>query len=57
MNRDLAMIVVPETHEAAAEIWAAYSPRWQVFNTVRTVFSGLALALTGLAFLSLRQES
>lgn len=47
MNEALAAVQIPETREAAAEIWAAYSPRWQVFNIVRTVASGMALLLTG----------
>jgi len=29
------------------QIWAAYSPTWQRYNTLRTVVSGVALLLAG----------
>lgn len=48
MNEALAEVQIPDSRDAAAEIWAAYSPRWQMFNILRTVASGLALLLTGL---------
>jgi len=48
MNAALAEVHIPDSREAAAEIWAAYSPRWQVFNVLRTVASGLALLLAGI---------
>ena len=47
MNEALALEAIPESREEAAAIWAAYSPRWQVFNTIRTVLSGTALLLAG----------
>ncbi|MEJ6390980.1 anthrone oxygenase family protein [Gymnodinialimonas ulvae] len=53
MNESLAMVEVPEDVDAAREIWAAYSPRWQVFNIARTVVSGLTLALAGLGLVAL----
>ena len=49
MNAALAELPVPQDRAEAAAIWSAYSPRWQVFNAVRTVFSGAALALTAAA--------
>ena len=45
MNEDLAQVVVPTSIEEAEVIWSDYSGRWQVFNIIRTVFSGLALLL------------
>ncbi|WP_127558205.1 DUF1772 domain-containing protein [Nioella ostreopsis] len=48
MNAALAEVQIPESRQAAADIWAAYSPRWQVFNVLRTVASGAALMLTGI---------
>ncbi len=45
MNEALALVTVPADVPAAAEIWADYSARWQVFNTIRTVAAGLALLL------------
>lgn len=53
MNEALGALPVPESVEEAARIWADYSPRWQVFNTVRTVASGVALALTGAGLMRL----
>ncbi len=47
MNEALARIEVPEDLEAARAIWEAYSSRWQVFNIIRTVASGMALILAG----------
>ncbi|MDQ2095838.1 anthrone oxygenase family protein [Rhodalgimonas zhirmunskyi] len=47
MNEALGATPVPDTAEAAALIWADYSPRWQVWNTIRTVASGISLLLTG----------
>ena len=53
MNEALARVVVPTDIEAAATIWREYSSRWQVWNVVRTVFSGIALFLCGWALLAL----
>ncbi len=49
MNEALALVTVPVEVTAAAEIWADYSPRWQLFNTMRTVAAGAALLLSALA--------
>jgi uncharacterized membrane protein len=53
MNEALAEVQVPDDMEAAREIWAAYSPRWQAFNIARTVASGGALLLSGLGLVLL----
>ena len=55
MNEALGALTVPEAREDAATIWAAYSPRWQVFNTIRTVVSGATLLLAGWAVLHLNK--
>ena len=47
MNEALARIAVPDTREAAGAIWTAYSPRWQFWNMVRTMCSGVAVLLVG----------
>ncbi|WP_323771105.1 DUF1772 domain-containing protein [Antarctobacter sp.] len=47
MNRALGALEVPQDLAEAQAIWQAYSPRWQVFNTLRTVASGVALLLAG----------
>ena len=48
MNEALADVLIPETIEAARDIWAGYSPRWQTFNILRTFASGGTLALARL---------
>lgn len=57
MNEALALIVVPADSQAASGIWQAYSRPWQFWNTLRTLASGVALLLTGLAIHSLNQET
>ena len=47
MNEALAAQPAPDDPTEAARIWAAYSPRWQVWNQIRTVASGAALLLAG----------
>ncbi len=53
MNEDLATVVVPSSVEEARVIWDDYSGRWQVFNQLRTVASGVSLAVAGLGLSSL----
>jgi uncharacterized membrane protein len=45
MNEALAALAVPTSRAEAETLWADYSPRWQVFNQVRTGASGLSLLL------------
>lgn len=54
MNEALAM--VDPASPDAAQVWAAYSGRWQVWNVARTVASGLALALCGFALIGLNAQ-
>lgn len=49
MNEVLAAVVIPNDAAEAGLIWEAYSEPWQFWNAVRTVVSGLTLALTGFA--------
>lgn len=53
MNETLAATPVPDNVDDARRVWTDYSSRWQVWNTVRTVLSGLSLliATIGLAAL------
>ena len=51
MNEALAL--VDPGRVDAAQVWAEYSPRWQLWNIARTVASGLALVLTGLALVAM----
>lgn len=55
MNETLAVVVVPDDIETARTIWQDYSPRWQVFNQIRTATSGLALLLAGIGTLKLNR--
>jgi uncharacterized membrane protein len=57
MNEDLASIQVPQDIEKAGAIWSAYSPGWQTWNVIRTVFSGLALTVCGLATLAIPHQA
>lgn len=45
MNEVLALRALPDDPAEAAAIWSASSPRWQLWNQARTVFSGMALLL------------
>lgn len=45
MNEALAQIVIPQDRQHATAIWAEYSGRWQMWNQIRTVASGVALLL------------
>lgn len=45
MNEALARITIPDDPQQAAAIWAEYSGRWQLWNQIRTVASGVALLL------------
>ncbi len=56
MNRALADIVIPDDVEAARAIWADYSPRWQMFNIIRTLASGAALMMAGMGTLTLARR-
>lgn len=54
MNEALAGVAVPDDIEAARTIWAEYSGRWQFWNQLRTVASGLAflIATSGLLMMA-----
>lgn len=50
MNQVLAVTPVPEDIEAARAVWDGFSPRWQDYNLIRTVASGVTLALAVIGF-------
>ena len=56
MNRALAGVAIPDDVEAARAIWADYSPRWQMFNIIRTLASGAALLMAGAGTLTLSRR-
>ncbi|MFD9898602.1 DUF1772 domain-containing protein [Mesorhizobium sp. NPDC059025] len=49
MNEALAIAAVPDDAAEAAKLWRTYSVDWTWWNTLRTGFSLLCLALVGLA--------
>lgn len=51
MNQALALVEVPASTQAAAEIWRTYSEPWQFWNQVRTAASGVAVLLTGVGLI------
>lgn len=53
LNRQLLTETGPFAPGMAEEIWAAYSAQWKSWNWVRTLGSGLAVAMVGLALLIL----
>ncbi|SNS90060.1 DUF1772 domain-containing protein [Antarctobacter heliothermus] len=57
MNRALGALEVPQDLAQAQALWQAYSPRWQVFNTLRTVASGTALLLCGIGLLAVSRPA
>jgi uncharacterized membrane protein len=57
MNDTLAAVAVPSDLEAARTIWRDYSGRWQLFNQLRTVASGVSLGLAGAALMRLHRRS
>lgn len=57
MNEALAQVTVPKDSDTATDIWQAYSAPWQFWNSLRTLVSGLALLLTGLAIYTLNPET
>ena len=52
MNEDLARTAVPSSLAQARQVWDDYSDRWQIWNTVRTVCSGLSLVLAAIGLTS-----
>lgn len=56
MNRALALVDIPEDIEAARAIWLDYSPRWQIFNVIRTIASGLSLLMAGMGTLAIARR-
>jgi uncharacterized membrane protein len=53
MNEELAGVAVPASVEAARHIWDDYSGRWQTWNIVRTVCSGISLILAAVGLTAL----
>ena len=57
MNEALAEVAVPLPEAQARAVWADYSPRWQLFNILRTGASGVAVALAALGVFMLGRAS
>jgi uncharacterized membrane protein len=56
MNEALALVETPLSPEQAHQVWSDYSNPWQVWNQIRTGFSGMTLLLTGLGLFALPQR-
>lgn len=57
MNEALAAVAIPQNAAEAQRIWKDYSGQWQFWNTVRTIVSGVTLALIGVAILILNPRT
>ena len=57
MNIALEQYNPPLIAEDADAIWAEYSPRWQFWNTFRTIVSGITLLLVGFALYALPRRA
>ena len=53
MNEELAAVAVPASVEAAQQIWDDYSGRWQTWNIVRTMCTGVSLILAAVGLTAL----
>lgn len=51
MNNELAALTLPESEADLRATWEAYSPRWQLFNLIRTIASGAALLCAAIGLL------
>lgn len=56
MNEALGALIVPEDIASAREIWSDYSGRWQIFNQIRTLVSGVVLILVGIGIFELARK-
>lgn len=56
MNNALALVSY-DTPEAARDIWVAFSARWQLFNTLRTVASAAVLLMAATALMLLKNPA
>ncbi|MEW7008990.1 DUF1772 domain-containing protein [Lentilitoribacter sp. EG35] len=57
MNEALALVKIPQAIDEAHTIWQAYSQKWQFWNQIRTIASGISLLLIGLAIMQIGQKS
>lgn len=57
MNDALAVIEIPANTSDATQIWRSYSGTWQFWNVLRTLASGVTLALVGLGIYHLQPKS
>ncbi len=57
MNEALAATEIPENLTDAAEIWADYSSRWQLWNQIRTATSGLSFLLALLGAMAFARQN
>lgn len=53
MNEHLATVAVPSDINEAQTLWLEYSERWQLWNTIRTAASGIALSAAVVGLMSM----
>lgn len=51
MNEELGALTLPTDEAELRVIWENYSPRWQLFNLIRTIASGAALLCAAIGLL------
>lgn len=56
MNEALGVLEVPQDIASARKIWSDYSGRWQIFNQIRTLVSGVVLVLVGIGIFELARK-
>lgn len=53
LNEGLAAGGVPETFDEARNVWDTYSGRWQIYNLIRAVVSGVCLLIAAVSLFPL----
>lgn len=57
MNQELADTAVPQSLDEARRIWDDYSGTWQLYNAIRTFFSGVSLVLATAGLVALGRSN
>lgn len=57
MNQELAATSIPASLEDASALWRTYSTRWQFWNILRAIFSGLAFISAMFGLMQLQTTS
>lgn len=57
MNEALGLVDLGVPAEQLAAIWSDYSPKWQFWNQVRTIVSGLVVLMTGWGIVEMTRDA